>query len=60
MLDPHDADLVDAAVSWARKHGQENRRVLSVSHVEWLRIWFAAWLHTVARALRQIVCGVGA
>lgn len=57
MLDPSESDLVDATVEWARKHGQENSRQLSLTHVEWLRIWFSAWLRSLSRALRLFFTG---
>jgi hypothetical protein len=60
MMDPDEVDLVDATIDWARKHGQENRRVLTLTHGEWLRIWFAAWLHSLSRALSQFFSGADA
>jgi hypothetical protein len=57
MLDPNDADLVDATVDWARKHGQDNRRQLSLTHAEWVRIWLAAWLRSLGRAVRMLMTG---
>jgi hypothetical protein len=60
MLDPDEADLVDATVDWARKHGQENRPLLSLTHAEWLRIWFAAWMRSLARAVRVLFTGAEA
>lgn len=57
MMDPDDADLVDATVAWARKHGQQNQRLLSLTYAEWLRIWVAAWLRSLARNLRLLFSG---
>lgn len=57
MLDPSDADLVDATVEWARRHGQENQRQLSLTHAEWLRIWFSAWLRSFGRTIRLLFTG---
>jgi hypothetical protein len=60
MLDPNNADLVNATVDWARKHGQEDRRVLSLTHAEWLRIWLAAWLRSLRRVLTHFLSGADA
>jgi hypothetical protein len=57
MLDPSESDLVDATLEWARKHGQENRRHLSLTQAEWLRIWFSAWLRSLSRAVRLLFTG---
>ena len=58
MMDPSEADLVDATVAWAHKHGQDNRPHLSLTQAEWLRIWFSAWLRSFSRALRMFFAGV--
>jgi hypothetical protein len=54
MWDPKEADLVDATVEWARTHGHSNRRLLSLTYAEWLRIWVAAWWRSVTRTVRLL------
>jgi hypothetical protein len=57
MFEPDESDIVAATVEWAKEHGRQQDRVLSLTHGESNAIWRRARIRAVKRVLRNLFGG---
>jgi hypothetical protein len=56
MLEPNEADVVEATLEWARKHGREGA-ALGLTRDESAEVWRLARLRALKRLLRELLLG---